>query len=102
MKAVEYYDKYAEDLCAPEVETGTLAIKLLLKDLQDEMLAKKEERHIASDRAIVSLIREMNTKWNAIVNLLIKRKGRSPIKRDGFWIFMESVIPELKSIGIRG
>ena len=102
MRAVDYYDKYAEDLCSENRETVMEAISAMFDDFKKDMNEKKEERNISSYRAVVSLVREANAKWNAVVNLLIKRKGFTPIIRDGLWITMQKGIPELSKENPRG
>lgn len=48
-----------------------------------EILAK---RHVKYDTGIWGVIKDQNDKWNAVMNLFIKKYGETPIARDGFSI----------------
>ena len=87
MKAVEYFVKYDLAVYAeahdPEIKPNGAMWKLIV-EFSQELKEMAEKRHIQYDRAVLSLIREQNDKWNALVRLFEKKYGVSPIKRDGF------------------
>ncbi len=103
MKAVDYYNRFAEDVYTEWKETGkTEKLRELLQAFVDEFNEIRDARMVRSDRAVVSLVREFNQKWNKLVRIFEQEYTESPIKENGFWAFMESVIPELKKFGVRG
>ena len=85
MKAKEYYALVKEGI---EAGTATMGMNREVRELQ-------EKRHIQFDRGIFPVLKEMNDKWNAVVNLIEKDYGYSPIIRDGFKNFWVAKMPEL-------
>lgn len=57
---------------------------ILFKDMYNEMVGMIGTRHIQSDQAVVSIIREFNQKWNAVSNMFEKKYGVSPLVHNGF------------------
>ena len=94
-RAIGYYAQYREALLTGG-DKGDEALNDLVRDFLAEMKELIETRHIKTDRGAVSVIVELNDKWNAIVSIFEKRGEKSPIVRNGFRIYMESQIPELK------
>lgn len=94
-RAIGYYAQYHEALMMTG-DKGDEALNNLVRDFLAEMKELIETRHIKTDRGAVSVIVELNDKWNAIVSIFEKRGEKSPIVRNGFRIYMESQIPELK------
>lgn len=98
MKAKEYFKKYSSPvqyaiLEKSDEELKNLAGKLLqefISDMNDIMKA----RNIKCDSGTVSVIKELNQKWNALCGLF--EKNETPwIKRNGFVEFMKMEIPYL-------
>jgi hypothetical protein len=94
-RAIGYYAQYHEALLAGG-DAGADAAGELIREFMAELKELIETRHIKTDRGTISIIRELNEKWNAIVSIFEKRGETPPIVRNGFRIYMESVIPELK------
>lgn len=86
MKAREYVDKYGEAIWT---ETGVNAARAMYLELCDEALDLVKKRNIKCISAKISIIKEINQKWNAIGNLLEKKYGRPILVRDGYIILWE-------------
>jgi hypothetical protein len=69
MKAKDYFTKYEQALVSSDAEECSAAIADMLK--------------------------EMNQKWNAIVRLLEKKYGATPIVKDGFQLYWVRRMPQL-------
>lgn len=95
MKAKEYYILVKEG-----IETGTAtelkkAVDEMFLGMNREVQELQKKRNVQFDRGIFPIIKEMNDKWNAVVNLIEKDYGESPIVRNGFRNFWVAKIPEL-------
>lgn len=99
MKAIEYFEQYGEAVFAEAMEKGhgDKALSDLMLAFVREMKDLIKSRNVQSNRGTVGVIREMNEKWNALVAIFEKHKGDSPIRRNGFRLYMELEIPELKN-----
>jgi len=105
MKAKEYFDKYEtvliDELISVNFEqygktpmeelsdNEFVATKNLLKDMVTEMEDICIKRNIVLQASFVSVLKEMNQKWNAISVLFKNKYGYSPLKKDGlknYWI----------------
>lgn len=95
-RAIGYYVQYHEALTIGG-DKGDEALNDLVRDFLAETKETIETWHIKTDRGAVSVINELNEKWNAIVSIFEKRGETPPIVRNGFRIYMESQIPELKT-----
>ena len=98
MKATEYYEKYKDKLTSRKEEVAIEAIKELLANFNQEARGLISKRHIRTTPALISILKELNNKWNALVRCFEKDYGGTPIKRDGFWIFWTKEMPELKAV----
>ena len=97
MKAIEYYEQFGERVYQEAVKSScNNALSDLVAAFVREMKELIDSRKVQSNRGTVAVIREMNEKWNALVAIFEKRKGDSPIKRNGFRLYMELEIPALK------
>lgn len=67
MKAKEYYTKYGEALINPETRDKALAD--LLMDFNAEADKTMKQRKACTDKAILAIIDELNTKWNALCEM---------------------------------
>lgn len=97
MKAKEYYTSVKE---AIEIGTATAlknAADNMFLGMNREVQELQEKRHIQFDRGIFPVIKEMNDEWNAVVDLIEKDYGWSPIIRDAYKKFWIAKIPELES-----
>ena len=82
MKAKEYFDAYSSRIL-PQNEDSEKAIVSMFNDMDKEFKALIKSRHIQKIPALQALVREVNTKWNAVV-ALFEKKGCSMVKRNGF------------------
>lgn len=67
MKAKEYYAKYGELLMNPE--TQDKALTDLLFDFIDETNEVLKQRKATSNKAVLAVIDEFNSKWNALCEM---------------------------------
>lgn len=84
MKAKEYYTKYGEQLVDPYPTVRHEALVSLMVDMADETKDIMEKRKIATTKAILALIEEMNSKWNALCNMM----PTPVLRRNGYREFM--------------
>ena len=68
MKAKEYFEKYDELIIKDQIAGSIESAKKLLIELSDEAKNICEARHVKRD-AVVSVLKEINQKWNAICSL---------------------------------
>lgn len=95
MKAIAYFDKYAKQIQESSDEKEVLRnISNLVTDMMLEVKVIATQRKIQRDSALISIFKEQNQKWNALVSLLEKRYGASKIIRNGFSIYAESFLSE--------
>lgn len=96
MKAKEYFEKY-DQLIIQEVKNGeSKHTASLLFELSGEVKKLSEQRHIHKGEAVISIIKEINTKWNSICSMFEKKYGVSPIRWNGFKEFWKHEMPELE------
>lgn len=96
MKAQDYYEKYKELVhWHPDYE-----IKRMINDMvieyADEAVQIGMDRHVKRSDAFMSIIKEQNQKWNAMCRIFDKIHGFSPVKRDGFNLFVADLLPACK------
>lgn len=88
MKAKEYFEKYnekiMEEAVSPNADHSNGPAAQMYYDFVGELKEIIKPRKVRYDRGALSSIRELNQKWNAVVNLFEQKYGISPIKRDGF------------------
>ena len=73
----------------------------LYTEMRREIVALMNKRQVQTDRGAMAVIREVNDRWNAVVNLFVKRYKISPLIRDGllkavareFRLYRESQMP---------
>ena len=95
MKAIEYYEKYKS---LPEDTTGEVAKKLFL-EMSDEVITIARTRNTQSYEAEVSVIKEINKKWNAVARKFEAIQGKPILIQDGFIAFWKTQLPkQLKNI----
>ena len=92
MKAVDYVNKYGEDLTGSDEAKRDEAARALLNDLMNELKEIMKARNISKDSGAISVIKELNQKWNAI-----NRKLSIPVlNEDGFKKIWLVQMPELE------
>ena len=91
MKAKEYAAKYRAGLEGDE--PGKAATEMLI-EFSKEMKVIATARNIQTDYSFCSLLKELNQKWNAVVNLL-EKDGYLGVLRDGFMAVWKNRIPEI-------
>ena len=103
MKAQEYFDKYGTRIMGTESnlspEEEEIACNKAACELMTELLTEAQTlmktRHVSTDNGMVSIIKELNQKWNAICCLFEKQYGVSPLIRDGYKNYWIDKIPEM-------
>lgn len=95
MKAKEYYSPIKDAIEAGTATALKNAVDNMFLGMSREVQELQEKRHVRIDRGIFPIIKEMNDKWNAVVNLIEKDYGESPVIRDGFKKYWIAKIPEL-------
>ncbi len=91
MKAIDYVNKYGEDLIGPDEEKRNVAASDLLKDMMNEQTEIMKSRNISTDSGAISVIKELNQKWNAI-----NRKLEIPVLTvDGYKKIWITQMPQL-------
>ena len=97
MKAREYYEKYKDDYFGSsrtyesvQQSTRNLAVEFVE---EVEIICKERKAHNGS--AIVSVFKELNSKWNALSRIFEKEHGLSPFQEDGFKKLSFEIMPQL-------
>ena len=98
MKAKEYFEKYDELIIKDQIAGSIESAKKLIIELSDEVKDICEARHVKRDAAVVSVLKEINQKWNAICSLYEKKYGVSPLNRNAFSEYWKQVLPELSKV----
>lgn len=96
MKAKEYYILLKKEIDDGHTDNIKTVAQGIILDMNREVTELCEKRNVKFDRGLFSIIKEMNDKWNAIVRLLEREYGQSPIIRDGYKKVWIAQIPELK------
>lgn len=84
MKAKDLFEKYHSKLLGDSEPEAKEALSNLFIELcveTEEILCKRKVR---TDRALLSLIREQNQKYNSFVRLINKEAGEEVLIEDGF------------------
>ena len=104
MKAKAYFEKYGEAIMSDhrqlvalqentdlsEEERAKLAhaymatYRQLCSDLKQEVIALIDSRNVQTDHGALGVLREINSRWNAIGNLFEKKYKTQVLARDGF------------------
>ena len=99
MKAKEYFVEYKDAFITPKTDDElTNACCGLIVDLCDEYIAIQEQRNIKTLEAAYALLRELNNKYVAIGNLLLKECGRPILELEGFKNIVNKKFPQLPNI----
>ena len=95
MKAKDYFTKYEQALVSSDAEECCAAIADMLNEMNSEVQNLLKVRHVKTDAGTFPIFKEMNQKWNAIVRLLEKEYGSTPIVKDGFQLYWVRRMPQL-------
>lgn len=88
MKAVDYFIKYKEIILTPD---GLTELILEMSNEIKEIAIKRS----SNDSVVISILKEMNQKWNSL-GVLFEKEYRKPILvRNGFMNYWKSKIPGL-------
>lgn len=80
MKAIDYYQKHGKEVIQEfkagdeKLEAGVQLLREFLRGTDDIIKARKAVK----DRALVSIFREQNAKWNALCSIFQKKTGYAP------------------------
>lgn len=95
MKAVQYFEKYREQIIDTDEKKAVEAIGQLVYDLSMEAKEMIRSRHVKTNSGAVAVILELNQKYNAVCRLFQKNYGTSPLLQNGFLTYWAKQIPEL-------
>lgn len=95
MKAKDYFTKYEQALVSSDADERSIAIADMLNEMNSEVQNLLKVRHVKTDAGTFPIFKEMNQKWNAIVRLLEKKYGATPIVKDGFQLHWVRRMPQL-------
>lgn len=84
MKAIDYYDKYQKRIFSDNKEEAVDAVQDMFAEFVEEANQLAKSRNIKKYKSFLSVLNEMNRKWNAVSTLMTKKNGYSPIKENGF------------------
>jgi hypothetical protein len=84
MKAADYVQKYEAGLYSANAAAVLATANTIIKDLVNELQSLIKEKHIQHDHAVFGAVKEVNTRYNAMINQFIQKHGDCPLKRDGF------------------
>ena len=95
MKAREYFEKYFKDLeiTLPNIVESS---KQMLNDFNDELKHLMKQRNCKTDSAAIAVVKELNQKWNSVIEKVHKHYGFVCLKRNVFWNYFAAKFPELK------
>lgn len=95
MKAKDYFAKYEQALASDNSDECSTAIAEMLNEMNSEVQNLLKVRHVKTDAGTFPIFKEMNQKWNAIVQLFEKKYGATPIVKDGFQLYWVRKMPQL-------
>ena len=96
MKARQYFEKHRQEMTCGDEKKVQAAINQLVLELNDEAKDMLKSRNVYTDRAAVSVLRELNDKYNAVVGLFEKHYGASPLMRDGYLNLWKNRMPTIQ------
>ena len=92
MKAKDYVEKYGTVIMAEAEKGETKSACGLISELFAEVTTISEARNCKTTEAILSVVKEVNQKYNAI------QRGIPCLKPDAIKMLMMDKMPELKTI----
>lgn len=78
LKAKDYFEKYKETIMTGE------GVHELLTEMSTEVTDIAKQRNIKTDAGLLSILREMNQKWNALERMFEKEFNTPILKVNGF------------------
>lgn len=96
MKAKQYFEKHQQEMTCGDEKRVQAAINQLVLELNDEAKDMLKARNVNTDRAALSILRELNDKYNAVIGLFEKHYGASPLMRDGYLNLWKNRIPTIQ------
>lgn len=96
MKARQYFEKHQQEMTCDDEKRVQAAINQFVLELNDEAKDMLKARNVNTDRAAVSILRELNDKYNAVVSLFEKHCGASPLMRDGYLNLWKNRMPTIQ------
>ena len=97
MKAKDYLEEFGQQLIDSEndADKSQELLDQLVSRFNADMYETLEKRHIRVDKGVAPLLKEFNDKWNALVSLMEKEYGHSPIARNGYRAYWLDAMPSL-------
>jgi hypothetical protein len=95
MKAQDYFEKYKESVYNEALEGKADAAKEMYFAFIREVNDLIKIRHVKTDKAAISIIKELNQKWNKLANLFEAEYGQCVLKRNAIWNYFADKIPEI-------
>ena len=93
MKASDYYNII---MGYPQTADGIAESVGRVVDMMNteakELIAR---RRAVRDSAVAAIIREQNGKWNAVIDIYVKKNGTCPLTRNAIWRHWVKLIPSL-------
>ena len=101
MKAGEYFDKYGAIIFDEAAHGKTDALLDMFKEMYLEIDQICKTRNVTLVSGQVSVVKELNTKWNKVRTLFIKKYTASPLKPDAIQSYYIKHHPETESSFVR-
>lgn len=95
MKAQEYYVKYRDTLSSPDRDVSLKAACDFLMELNREVKPLVDARKCKNTASFIGVLKEVNQKYNAVMNRFEKEYGAAPLVRGGFLEFWKREVPGL-------
>jgi hypothetical protein len=95
MKAQDYFEKYKESVYNEALEGKADAVTEMFHAFMREINDLIKTRHIKTDKAAISVIKEVNQKWNKLANLFEAEYGQCVLIRNAIWGIYADRIPEI-------
>ena len=91
MKAKEYFVKYADNIKSSDRTISSTAIGEMLTEMLKEVQEIAKIRHCSLDIGMISILKEQNQKYNAVVNMF----NPPVLVKDGFkTVVLSKLLPE--------
>lgn len=95
MKAQEYFEKYFKNLeiTLPNIVESS---KQMFNDFNDEIGYLMKQRNCKTHSVAIAIIKELNQKWNSVVEKVHKHFGFECLKRNVIWNYYMPEYPTYK------
>ena len=101
MKAVEYFDKYGAIIFDEASHGKTDALLDMFNEMYLEIDQICKTRNVTLVSGQISVVKELNTKWNKVRTLFTKKYTASPLKPDAIQNYYIKHHPETEGYFIR-